>query len=275
MDKLETLTQYLGGLKSTAVAFSGGADSAFLLKMAHDVLGGAVIAVTVLTRAFPRRELAQAEEFCRARRIAHIVLELDELSIEGFAQNPPNRCYLCKHALFSAIIAAARQRHIASIIEGSNADDCSDYRPGLQALAELGVKSPLCSAGLTKQEIRSFSQTLGLPTAGKQPLACLATRIAYGEEITARKLSMIEQAEQLLLDIGLRQVRVRLQGETARIETEPADFAVLLYNREHIIRKLKQYGFTYIALDLQGYRSGSMNETLTADRTAQEEPSWT
>ena len=186
------------------------------------------------------------------------------MDIEGFAQNPPNRCYLCKHKLFERIGAIAKENEISYVAEGSNMDDLGDYRPGLQAVAELGVKSPLREAKLTKEEIRLLSKEMELPTWEKPSFACLASRFVYGETISKEKLIMVENAEQLLLEYGFRQFRVRMHGMMARIEVLPEEFSKLLQEeiREDIVKQFKQFGFTYVTMDLTGYRMGSMNETL-------------
>ncbi|MCD8214298.1 MAG: ATP-dependent sacrificial sulfur transferase LarE [Clostridiales bacterium] len=264
-EKYEKLKEYLLSLESVAVAFSSGVDSTFLLKTAHDVLGENVIAVTAQSCSFPKRELTEAEEFCKNEEIKQIIFKSEELEIEGFKNNPVNRCYLCKKELFQKIQTIAKENRIKNIAEGSNTDDNGDYRPGLQAVAELGIKkSPLRYAGLNKAEIRELSKMLGLKTYSKQSFACLASRFPYGEEINEKKLEMIDKAEQLLLDMGFNQIRVRIHGTIARIEAEENDFSKLIDKeiREKIISEFKKYGFTYISADLQGYRTGSMNETL-------------
>lgn len=263
-EKLKRLTEYLRGLKSVAVAFSGGVDSTFLLSVAHEVLGDQAVAVTASSCSFPKRELKEAEAFCKKEGIRHFVCESEELEIEGFSQNPKNRCYLCKRELFEKIRTIADKNGIEAIAEGSNLDDDGDYRPGLQAVAELGIKSPLRTCRLTKADIRALSRERGLPTWNKQSFACLSSRFVYGESITREKLAMVDQAEQLLLDLGFYQVRVRIHGMIARIEVQPQEFERLIRPevREAITDKLTALGFTYVTMDLKGYRTGSMNETL-------------
>ena len=264
--KYENLRNYLKSLGSVAVAFSAGVDSTFLLRVAHDVLGDQVIAVTAASCSFPVRELKEAKAYCEKNGIRHVVCQSEELDIDGFRQNPKNRCYLCKHELFEKIGAIAAENHLAAVVEGSNMDDNGDYRPGLVAVKELGVKSPLRHAELTKADIRELSKRLGLETWDKQSFACLSSRFVYGETINEEKLGMVDKAEQLLLDLGFRQVRVRIHNKIARIELLPDEFPKLMETetREMVAKKFKEFGFTYVTLDLQGYRTGSMNETLSA-----------
>ena len=263
-EKLERLKENLALSGSIAIAFSGSVDSTFLLRVAHDVLGDHVIAVTASSCSFPERELQEARTFCEQNNIRHIVCKSEELDIDGFRQNPKNRCYLCKHELFEKIWEIAEQHGISTVAEGSNMDDNGDYRPGLIAVKELGVKSPLREVGLYKEEIRELSKNIGLPTWNKQSFACLSSRFAYGETISEEKLGMVDKAEQLLLDSGFHQVRVRIHGTIARIELLPNEFQKILDEqlRNEIYSTLKSLGFTYVTLDLGGYRTGSMNEVL-------------
>lgn len=267
LDKYEKLKGYLHSLESVAVAFSSGVDSTFLLYAAQDALGDRVMAVTASSCSFPKRELNEALEYCKSQGIKHEVVESEELKIEGFSHNPKNRCYLCKHELFEKIRKIADDNGMKEVVEGSNLDDNGDYRPGLQAVAELGVKSPLREIGFSKEQIRILSNYLGLPTWDKQSFACLSSRFPYGEEITEKKLSMVDKSEQLLLDLGFHQLRVRIHGNMARIELDPAEFDKFMQEdvRTKVYDKLKEFGFTYVTLDLKGYRTGSMNETLSAD----------
>lgn len=264
LDKYEKLKKYLCSLESVAVAFSGGVDSSFLLYAARDALGDKVIAVTASSCSFPVRELKEATDFCKNHGIHHIVVKSEELEIEGFSHNPKNRCYLCKKELFERIKGIAECEGLKEVVEASNLDDNGDYRPGLLAVAELGVKSPLRLTGFTKEQIRILSKHFGLATWNKQSFACLSSRFPYGEEITEKKLEMVDRAEQLLLDAGFNQVRVRIHGLIARIEVLPSEFGKLIRNdiRNEIYSKLKKIGFSYVTMDLLGYRTGSMNEVL-------------
>ena len=263
--KYEILKNSLHKNGPLAVAFSSGVDSTLLLKAAADVLGKDVLAVTARSRSFPERENREAAAFCRELGIRQITVEVDQLSIRGFRENPKDRCYLCKKELFTAMMNAASKEGFSVIAEGSNLDDLGDYRPGLRAISELGVLSPLREAGLTKAQIREISRELGLPTWKKQSFACLATRFVYGETITDEKLERVDKAEQLLLDLGFHQLRVRIHGEEgklARIEVMPEEFEKLLKCREEISRRFREFGFDYTALDLTGYRTGSMNVNI-------------
>lgn len=264
LKKYDDLKKMLKDFGSVAVAFSSGVDSTFLLYAAKEALGDKAIAVSAKSCSFPERELNEAKAFCEAHKIRHIIFESEELDIEGFSQNPVNRCYICKHELFEKIIKIAEKDGINAILEGSNLDDNGDYRPGLQAVAELGIKSPLRSIGFTKEDIRALSKYHGLPTWDKQSFACLSSRFVYGETISKEKLSMVDKAEQLLLDLGFRQVRVRIHGTMARIEVLPDEFSKLISEdiRSKITASFKEFGFTYVTMDLTGYRTGSMNEVI-------------
>lgn len=261
-EKYSHLLEYIKGLGSAAAAFSGGVDSAFLLAAAKEALGDEVIAVTAVSPSLPKRELADAEALCRQLSVRLTVFQSDELELEEYRKNPKNRCYYCKHRLFTRILEIAEENGLAHVIEGSNKDDDGDYRPGMQALAELGIISPLRECGFTKTEIRRLSQEMGLPTYDKPSAACLASRIPYGDEITAEKLCMAEQAEDMLVGLGLKQLRVRIHGDIARIEVLPEQFDTVMTHREEIVHKFRLIGFRYVSLDLQGYRTGSLNEAI-------------
>lgn len=265
--KKEKLEEVLRSYGSAAVAFSSGVDSTFLLKVARDVLGDAVMAVTVRSAFCPAREADEAAAFCAREGIRHRILEADVLGVPGVAANPPDRCYLCKRALFTLISRAAGEAGMAVTAEGSNMDDLGDYRPGLRAVEELGIRSPLREAGLYKEEIRQLSREMGLPTWDKPAFACLASRFVYGQEITASKLAMVEKAEEFLMQRGFRQLRVRLHGTLARIEVEEKDLPRLL--APALARETDEYfrglGFSYVTADLRGYRMGSMNRDLEKD----------
>ena len=265
--KIETLAAELRSMGSVCIAFSGGIDSTLLAKVAHDALGDRMAAVTILSRFVPQRETSQAAAWCASEGIRHETIAVDELTIPNFRENPPDRCYHCKRALFSRMLAWSREQGFAALAEGSNVDDEGDYRPGLRAIAELGVASPLRSTGFSKRDIREAARSLGIPYWDKPSAACLASRIPYGEAVTAEKLSMVERAEECLHREGFSQLRVRMhgsKGSVARIEVPETDIARLMERetRRKVTRCLRDLGFAYVAVDTTGFRSGSLNEAL-------------
>lgn len=262
--KYNKLKEILREQKRIAVAFSGGVDSTFLLKVAKDVLGGNVIALTADLNSFAENDLSETKRFCQESEISQEICRVNEFEIPGFRQNPPDRCYICKKAIFTSLWKTAREKGFHVLVEGSNMDDCKDYRPGRRAIKELGVLSPLQEAGLYKDEIRQLSKELNLPTWKKPSFACLASRFVYGETITREKLLMVQKAETVLREIGFIQYRVRIHGMMARIEVPEKDIEMLIIpeNRKQITERFKKLGFTYVTVDLQGFRSGSMNEIL-------------
>lgn len=266
-DKFQLLKDNIKKRGSAAIAFSGGVDSTFLVKVAREVLGDKVIAITATSSTYPERELKEAIEYAKNMGTKHIVITSEELNIDGFADNPKNRCYYCKKELFSKINEIAKENGVDYVFDGANVDDTGDFRPGMKAAKELGVISPLKEAGLTKADIRELSKELELPTWDKPSFACLSSRIPYGNKITIPKLKMVEESEQFLLDLGFRQVRVRHHGEIARIEVSPEErsrfFDVDLLDK--VGNRLKDIGFTYVTFDILGYRTGSMNEVLSEE----------
>ncbi|GAW91020.1 ATP-dependent sacrificial sulfur transferase LarE [Calderihabitans maritimus] len=266
--KLEKLKNILSEMGGVVIAFSGGVDSTFLTKVAHEVLGDKALAVTATSETYPQHELEEAKRLAGSLGVRHLIIRSEELEVPGFADNPPDRCYHCKKELFSKLKQVAEEQGLAYIIDGSNADDIHDYRPGMKAIRELGVRSPLREAGLTKEEIRELSRAMNLPTWNKPSFACLSSRFPYGDKITREKLRMVGEAENYLRQLGLEQLRVRHHGQIARIEVKPDAFPLILKEAPNIVSKLKGLGYNYVTLDLEGYRTGSMNEVLKEERQA-------
>ncbi|HKZ16702.1 MAG TPA: ATP-dependent sacrificial sulfur transferase LarE [Geobacteraceae bacterium] len=260
-EKYEKLREIIENMESVLIAFSGGVDSTFLLKVAHDVLGDRACAVTAVSPTYPDSEFREAVDLARRIGARHLVVESNELDIPGFAENPEDRCYHCKRELFGKLAEKARELGISWLAEGSNMDDLGDYRPGRRAVAELSVRSPLLEAGLSKEEIRRLSRDTGLPTWDKQPYACLSSRFPFGVRITGERLHMIETCEDFLKGKGFRTYRVRFHDETARIEVGEEEISMFLEPdlRREVSEFFRSAGFIHVALDLQGYRTGSMN----------------
>ena len=264
-EKYKRLREIFQPMGKVLVAYSGGVDSSLLLKVARDVLGEEnVLAVTALSPLYPERELTNAKKMAQRLGARHLLIESNELEIEGFSDNPPDRCYYCKKVLFGKLVEIAGKEGIPFVLEGSTLDDDQDHRPGRRAVQELGIRSPLREALYTKSDVRELSRALGLTTWDKPSFACLASRFPYGEEITDEALRMIDEAESFLLGLGFKQVRVRHYLNLARIEVYREEMGRLMEIavRERVIKRLKEIGYKYITLDLQGFRSGSMNEVL-------------
>ncbi|MEG1870891.1 MAG: ATP-dependent sacrificial sulfur transferase LarE [Peptostreptococcaceae bacterium] len=262
MEKYNKLLDRLKKKGNICIAFSGGVDSTFLLKAAKIVLGENVLAITVTSSMCPNRELEEAKLFCMEIGVKHILLEANEYKVQEFVENGKERCYFCKKGIFMKVKAVAEENGFTYVADGSNKDDDNDYRPGMRALRELGIISPLKEAELTKKDIRELSKELGLKTWKKPSMACLASRIPYGKEITKEKLKKVELAEEFLLSKGFKQFRVRYYDELAKIEVLEEEISKIISISQEIISKFKEIGFTYITIDLEGFRTGSMNEIL-------------
>ena len=270
-EKEKKLSVLLEKCMPLAVAFSGGVDSTYLLHEAVKAGKEKVTALIMKTPSVPERELDEAVTFCKSRGISFFVLPANPFSAAGFRENGRDRCYICKHFLFSALLEKAKEEGIPFVADGTNADDRKEFRPGLRALKELDIRSPLAEAGLTKKEIRELSEKEGLPTWNKPSFSCLATRFPYGEELTVEKLRRTEAAENLLAELGFTQRRVRVHGNLARIEVLPAEIPLLLERRDMISAGLEELGFLYTTVDLKGFRSGSMDTAAVVKNTEAED----
>jgi pyridinium-3,5-biscarboxylic acid mononucleotide sulfurtransferase len=256
--KLEKLRSLLRTWESVGVAYSGGMDSTFLFKVAREELGDGAVGFMAVSPSLPKRERKAGLDLARSMDVRVVQVDVNLLEEEGFASNPLDRCYLCKRHILTRIIKAAEAEGSALVVDGVNADDLVSHSQGIRAARELGVRSPLAEVGLSKEEIRGLSRKMGLPTADKPHSACLATRIPYGESITLEKLDQVERAEDFLKELGMGQLRVRHHGEVARIEVLPQDFPKVMASKDAIVRELKAIGFRHVCLDMEGFRSGSM-----------------
>jgi len=259
-EKLEQMKILLREMEAVLIAYSGGVDSTLLLKVAHEVLGEKVLAVTAKSPLYPASELEAAKTMAEKLGVRHLIIDSDELNIPNFVKNPKNRCYLCKRELFGRLTQIAKEERLNYILDGSNASDTGDFRPGRGAVKEFGVRSILEEVELTKDEVRELSKRLKLPTYNKPSAACLASRFPYGKQITYEALKIVESAEEYIKGLGISQVRVRHYGNYCRIEVLKQEMHILLRMQDEVVDKLKKFGYIYVTLDLEGYRTGSMNE---------------
>ncbi|MBU1055583.1 MAG: ATP-dependent sacrificial sulfur transferase LarE [Proteobacteria bacterium] len=260
-EKKERLISILKNYDSLAIAFSGGVDSSYLLALSHKVMGKKVFAITAISPVHPAREIKFAQKFAASRKIRHVIIKSDEMSLPEFIANNRNRCYVCKKILFPKMLEYAVKSGVKDLVHGANVDDLNDFRPGFSAASESKIAAPLIDAGLSKKDIRQLSKNMNLETWNKPAMACLATRIPYGTSITAEILNKIEDAENALIDLGFSTCRVRHHGDLARIEVPPKDFKKILSkeNMEAIIKTIKKAGYLYVTMDIEGYIQGSMN----------------
>lgn len=266
--KLERLQTLLCDLESVAVAYSGGVDSTLVLRVAHDALGDRAIALTAISPSLPEHERLEAEAIAQEIGVRHVPLETRETEDPRYIANAPDRCFFCKDEVYGRLVDFARREGYRHLVDGTNADDAGDHRPGRAAARKHGVRSPLEEVGLAKSEVREAARRLGLSNWDKPAAACLASRVPYGSPITEHMLSQVERAESALKRMGFGQLRVRHHDRIARIEVDPAEFESVLARREEIVERLTDIGFAYVSLDLAGFRSGSMNEALSSPRSA-------
>jgi len=260
--KIGRLNSILSGLKSGIVAFSGGIDSTLLLFIAKQALGDEVVAITAVSPSLPTAEREETQRLASQIGVKHVFIESTEAQDQRYLENSPERCYFCKNDVYTHIMTYAQEHGYHFVMDGTNADDVDDHRPGRKAAREHGVRSPLQEAGITKKEIRALAREYGLPNWNKPAAACLSSRVPYGTAITLESLSQIEQAEAALRTMGFGQLRVRHHQQVARVEVDPEEFPLILDSRDNIVSALKSVGYAYVTLDLAGFRSGSMNEVL-------------